>query len=107
MGSEFDAEKATVPNGPFKRGYAAELNGVLFYDSGKRAFTRFDLLAFGGTWGRMGDANGKSIKLERPGKVPLGFAFQLASDAPADRLIPTGRGSKIKTGYLDVGTPKR
>lgn len=107
MGSEFDADKATTPNGPLARGYAAELEGVLFYDSKKGAFTRFDILALGETWGRMGDANNKSIKLERPGKVPLAFAFQLATDAPADRLIPTGRASKVRKGYLDVETRKQ
>ena len=71
---------------------------MLFYDAAKGAFTRFDVLAAGDAWGRMGDANGKSIDVERPGRNPLAFAFELAGDTPADRLMPAGQAGRLRDG---------
>jgi hypothetical protein len=96
MGSEFDADKATVPNGPLPRGYAADLRGHLVYDRSAERFVRIDLLAMGESWGRMGDANNNSVAIERPGCNPMLFALELAADSPAERgLIPTGRASTL------------
>ena len=49
------------------------------YDRKKRAFTRFDIVALGDTWGRWGDANRKSMYVECLGRSPFGFAFELAT----------------------------
>lgn len=104
LGSTFDAGRATTPNGPLAIGYEPRFDGVLFYDTTKGAFTRFDFVAIGDAWGRMGDANGKSVDVERPGRWPLGFAFERAGDAPADRLTPAGRAERIRSGrYLAPG----
>ena len=103
MGSTFDAAKATTPNGPLRLGYAPGFSGTIEYDRRAKRFTRFDLVALGDGWGRMGDANNKSWYLERPGRHPVGFALELANPAdPANRIVPMGRSSKLRTlRYLE------
>jgi len=101
-GSEFDAAQATTPNGPLRQGFAAPIDGRLVYDRQRGAFTRFDLIANGHTWGRWGDANGRSMYVERPGRAPFGFALELAGDSPTDRIPPGGNGRYVTTrGYFD------
>jgi hypothetical protein len=66
-------------------GYDAKLAGVLEYDTGKKAFTRFDVVASGDCWG--GDQEGGRFK--RPGRAPLGVAFHLTGgDKAVDRVPP-------------------
>ena len=103
LGSEYDASLATSPNGPLGRGYEARLSGVMVVDRGRQSVERFELLALGDSWGRMGDANNRSIVIERPGRWPLAFEFHLVTeDSPAmDRgLLPMGRNSKVRGFYL-------
>lgn len=101
-GSDYDKDKATSPNGPLGFGYETPIHGVLEYDRKKEAFVRFDIIAPGEVWGRWGDANGKSQTIERPGRSPLGFAFELAKgDSPTDRLPPAGHGGRaMRAGYF-------
>jgi hypothetical protein len=102
-GTHFDREKATTPNGPLGFGYAAPVQGVLEYDRRKKAFVRFDIVAPGEVWGRWGDANNKSLPVERPGKTPFGFAFELAKGAsPSNRIPPGGNAAYVsdRTGYF-------
>ena len=92
-GSDYDPAKATSPNGPLPQGYETQLYGRLVFDREKQRFIRFDIVAPGFVWGRWGDANGKSMFVERPGKSPFGFAFELATgDSPTDRIPPGGNG---------------
>lgn len=94
-GSDFDKAKATTPNGPLGFGYETPLHGILDYDRNKKVFVRFDIVAPGDVWGRWGDANGDSQSVERPGRTPIGFAFELAGgDSPTDRLPPGGNGGR-------------
>lgn len=66
-------------------GYEARLTGMLEYDPRREAFTRFDVVAIGECWG--GDWEGGRFK--RPGRAPLGVAFQLAAgDKAVDRVPP-------------------
>jgi hypothetical protein len=54
-------------------------------------------------WGRSGDANGKSLFAERPGRTPFGFAFELARGAtPTERIPPGGNPEYVgpKSGYF-------
>ncbi|MAG55592.1 MAG: hypothetical protein CMJ83_04800 [Planctomycetes bacterium] len=61
---------------------------------------RFDMVALGDAWGRMGDANNRSWVLERPGRNPLGIAFELVNPAdPANRIVPMGRASKLRSRH--------
>ena len=101
-GSDYDNAKATSPNGPLGFGYETPIHGILEYDRKKEAFVRFDIVAPGEVWGRWGDANGKSQTIERPGRSPLGFAFELAKgDSPTDRLPPAGHGGRaLRAGYF-------
>jgi hypothetical protein len=101
-GSDYDAAKATSPNGPLKQGFETAIDGRLVYDREKQAFSRFDVVAPGEVWGRWGDANGKSMYVERPGRGPFGFAFELAGDSPTDRIPPGGNGRYVAddTGYF-------
>lgn len=101
-GSDFDAALATSPNGPLKQGFETVLDGRLVYDRAGGAFTRFDIVAPGEVWGRWGDANGKSMYVERPGRGGFGFAFELAGESPTDRIPPGGNGRYVaeETGYF-------
>jgi hypothetical protein len=68
-----------------QRGYDARLSGWLTYDREKKAFTRFDMIALGDYWG--GDYEGGRFK--RPGRTPLGIAFELVrGDNAIDRVPP-------------------
>jgi hypothetical protein len=106
-GTDFDPDKATTPNGPLGFGFATPVHGILDYDRRKRAFVRFDIAAPGEVWGRWGDANRKSLPVERPGKAPFGYAFELArGDSPSERIPPGGNGAYVsdRTGYF--GRPR-
>lgn len=68
-------------------GYEAQLHGHLDYDPVKMAFTRFDTIALGDMYGEASE----NAWLYRPGRNPVGFAFELVSGAvPAERLPPRG-----------------
>lgn len=101
-GSDFDAAKATTPNGPLPFGFATPLYGTLVYDRSRQALVQFDLVAPGEVWGRWGDANNNSMTIERPGRSPIGFAFELAKgDTPTDRIPPAGNGGRaLRNGYF-------
>lgn len=101
-GSDFDPAKATSPNGPLAQGFATPLDGRLEYDRKKKIFNRFDIVALGDTWGRWGDANGRSMYVERPGRSPFGFALELATgNSPTDRIPPGGNGRYVTDrGYF-------
>ena len=67
-----------------KRGMNARLLGHVEYDRKKKALTRFDVVALGEHWGDSPLTRGA-----RPGRTPLGVAFELArGDQPADRVPP-------------------
>jgi hypothetical protein len=65
------------------RGYDAALRGVLRYDRARKVITRLDILALGEHWGRSTFTPGA-----RPGRKPLGIAFELAGTTPADLIPP-------------------
>jgi hypothetical protein len=68
-------------------GYDARLWGFLEYDPRKKAFQRFDIVAFGEAWGHAGGACGGAYIF--PYHVNLGVAFELAQgNSPADRVFP-------------------
>ncbi len=109
-GSDYDAKKATSPNGPLRMGFESRLYGHLVYDRKMRRFTRFDLVASGWVWGRWGDANNRSMVIERPGRAPFGFALELATgDTPTDRIPPGGNGHYVskRTGYFQSSKDDR
>jgi hypothetical protein len=81
-----------------RRGYDTRLTGLLEYDPRKRAFSRFDVVSVGDWWG--GETHyGRFV---RPGRVPLGIAFELAQgDRVGDLVPPKGqRYSDIVNHYF-------
>ena len=67
-----------------ERGYDARLLGYLEYDPQKGTMERFDLVAVGEHWGE-----GAHTGPARPGRTPLGVAFELARGrSPADLIAP-------------------
>lgn len=102
-GSDYDKTKATTPNGLLKQGFETSIYGLVEYDRMKKVFTKFNIVAPGHVWGRWGDANGKSMYVERPGRSPFGFAFELATgNSPTDRIPPGGNPRTVtqRTGYF-------
>ena len=66
------------------RGYEASLLGYVRYDATRKTIDRFDLVAVGDHWGE-----GAHTRGARPGRKPLGIAFELTrGDSPADRIAP-------------------
>lgn len=103
IGSEYDEQKATSPNGPLSFGFASKMFGLLEYDRKKKTITRFDMVAPGHVWGRWGDANNRSMPIERSGRTPFGYAFELAdSSVPANCIPPGGNAAMVtgKRGYF-------
>jgi hypothetical protein len=66
------------------RGYEVRLLGHIHFDRARKTITRFDVVALGEHWGE-----GHFTRGARPGRTPLGIAFELArGDDPADRVPP-------------------
>jgi hypothetical protein len=87
LATHADPEKAA-------RGYQPTLLGFLNYNRGEKQFTRFDVIAVGDHWG-----NGPHTRGARPGRTPLGVAFELSAAAsPADRIAPQG-GREVRNYF--------
>jgi hypothetical protein len=68
------------------RGYDARLLGTIVVDRAKGTISRFDVVAIGDHWGE-----GTYTRGARPGRQPLGVAFELSrGDHPADKVPPQG-----------------
>jgi hypothetical protein len=80
-----------------ERGYEGRLLGYVTYDRDARAITRFSVVSVGEHWGR-----GRFTRNARPGRAPLGHAFELVrGDAPEDRIPP--QAARQIDGYLGTG----
>jgi hypothetical protein len=76
-------------------GYEPRVLGLLEYDPRTRKFSRFDVVALGDHFGRLGICDSAA----RPGCQPLGISFELvAGDRPADR-VPPGRTLVSRTYF--------
>ena len=79
LATDADLDKA-------KRGYDVALRGTIRYDRDKKVIDRFEGVALGQHWGA-GTYTGGA----RPGRTPLGIAFDLArGDSPMDQVPPQG-----------------
>lgn len=75
------------------RGFDVRLLGWIEVDRVKQSVARFDAVAVGDHWGE-----GSLTRGARPGKTPLGIAFELAKgDDPGDRVPP--QGARWLEGY--------
>jgi hypothetical protein len=74
---------------PQKRGYETKILGKAEYDVKKERFKSFEMLAVGMRHGAT-QYNGRS---RDPGPAPMGHAFTLAGDTPAERVPPAFFGA--------------
>ncbi len=74
---------------PQKRGYETRLLGKAEYDVKKERFTTFEMLAIGVRHGAT-QYNGRP---RDPGPAPMGHAFTIAGDTPAERVPPAFFGA--------------
>ncbi len=80
-----------------RRGYDARLLGYVHFNREKQAVERFDLAAIGDHWGE-----GQYTRGARPGRKPLGVAFELTKgETPADRVPP--QGARTAQAYFATG----
>ena len=66
-----------------ERGYDARLLGYLAYDREAKRVTQLDIVAVGEHWGE-----GPYTRGARPGRTPLGVAFELVHGEAADAVAP-------------------
>jgi len=79
LATDADVDKAD-------RGYDVRLLGYLKYDKARDSMERFDVVAVGDVWG-----SGPYNPDPRPGRTPLGVAFELSPGTSlADRVPPAG-----------------
>lgn len=77
-----------------ERGYDAALAGKIVYDRSRKAIEKFDLVAVGDHWGE-----GTYTRGARPGKAPVGVAFELGTaEIPTDRIPP--QAARDLQGYF-------
>lgn len=72
------------------RGFDVRLLGYIGYDQVKTTIDRFDVAAVGDHWG-----DGTFTRGSRPGRQPLGVAFELASGKAATDLVPPQAAREI------------
>lgn len=65
------------------RGFDVRLLGTIDYDQTKKKIDRFEVVAVGDHWGE-----GRYTGGARPGRKPLGIAFELATGKTAADLVP-------------------
>lgn len=78
-----EGEKKRAPNGQ-----ATRWLGFLDYDLKKQAFTRFDVVAIGDSWGETFNRKYGTGAGAPPQRWPSGYAFELAGHGAADRITP-------------------
>ncbi len=74
------------PPTPTKRGFEGRLLGSATWDTETQRFVAFELLAIGTRWGAT-QYNGRHDDLDAN---PIGYLFELASDAPHEHIVPAG-----------------
>jgi hypothetical protein len=82
------------------RGFDANLLGYLAFDRKALACTRFDVIALGNHWGE-GTYTGGA----RPGRTPLGIAFELTKGNVPANLVPP-QGARHWKGYIGNERPE-
>lgn len=82
--------------GRAERGFDVRLLGRIHYDTDKKVIDRFDAVAVGEHWGE-----GQYTGGARPGRTPLGIAFELARGASAADQVPP-QGARWLQGYIEA-----
>jgi hypothetical protein len=93
-------------SGDNRRTFEARMYGRLVYDRRKAAFSRFDMLALGDTYGPF-EAGLGHWPYSRPGRSPYGIAFELlGAGSPAERYVPPRGAGPRFTWKSYFGTVK-
>jgi hypothetical protein len=79
------------------RGFEVRLQGQIRYNQATEKIDRFDVVAVGDHWGE-----GHFTRNARPGRQPLGVAFELAEKPSAADLVPPQAAREINA-YLKPG----
>jgi hypothetical protein len=79
------------------RGFDARLLGYIEYDQRKKLITRFEMVALGEHWGA-----GTYTPGARPGRTPLGVAFELSRGTSSADQVPPQAAREIQQ-YLGRG----
>lgn len=86
----------TGPGTKGERGFDLNVLGTITVDRKTNRIERFDLVGLGDHWG-----SGPLTRNARPGRMPLGLAFELSSgDTPSDQVPP--QGARWLQGYLQA-----
>jgi hypothetical protein len=80
-----------------KRGFQVRLLGYIHYDALQKAINRFDVVAIGDHWG-----GATYTGTPRPGRTPLGIAFQLAAKDASGNAVPPQAARELDD-YLGKG----
>src|SRR5262249_9867693 len=88
-----DADSAKVD-----RGFDVAILGTIHYDAAKKAIDRLDAVALGKHWG-----SSRLTRNARPGRQPLGIAFEWARGGQPSHLVPA-QGSRSLRSYLEAET---
>ncbi len=102
LGADCDTAQEKVRENKRSWGYEPWLLGYLEYNPQRMQITRFDVVALGDTYGMLlGDLR----YFYRPGRQPLGVAFELVSpDVAANRVPPRGaKGPRLYRPYFATG----
>ena len=88
LGTDAEPDKAD-------RGFDSGLLGYIEYNPRGQGITRFDMVAVGDHWG----SGAHTRRRTRPGRTPLGVAFELTDGkAPTDRIAP--QAARDAAGYF-------
>jgi hypothetical protein len=86
LGAEFQPARADDLHGPF--GYEPRLFGYMDYNPKTSRIARFEFVALGDTYGYPNTDDVAWRSSWRPGRQPLGVAFEMISAAPPGARIP-------------------
>lgn len=86
LGAASISAKVTDLKGPF--GYEPSIQGYIDYDRKAKRFTRFDFVAYGDVYGYPNTDDLSWKPSWRPGRQPLGIAFELVSGATPGERVP-------------------
>jgi hypothetical protein len=86
-----------VDVGTADRGYDLRLLGYLQYDKARDSMERFDVVAVGDFWG-----DGPHTRHPRPGRTPLGVAFELSPGTSVADRVPPGGAREASTYFGDA-----
>lgn len=99
LGADYPtAEKVSASGGDGAYGYEPQILGYLAFDASRQRLDRFDMIALGDFYGTL---RGDGRNFYRPGRTPLGVAFELVNEhSPAADWRVAPRGAQYPEDYF-------